>query len=471
MANKFRLIVATFLMLVFADAARAATYFVSGTGSDSNPGTSIDKPFRNISQAAFRTQPGDFVFVMNGTYSSFLVPNAGTSSAYITYAAYPGHKPVIRLTSTDYWGIGVVAGRNYIVIDGFEVIGVANTLTLEQAKARPASDPAISSFCIVVGGNPGDPTTHHVVVQNNRVSYCGGTGIDAQHSDYVYVLNNVVYGTSWWSRMGGSGISIYEATDSDSNTGYKILVMNNTVYNNAQYLTSVGLGIDVITDGQGILIDDNMNTQNAPHVPYRGRTLIANNIAFNNGSAGILTFLSSNVDIINNTSYMNNTVLNRGEIGAIDSNAITIRNNILYAGKSKAVSQLGNATNVTWDTNLQFGGNARAITGPSDIFVDPLFVNPSIDPAVANFMLKAGSLAIDSGSSLLAPDKDFAGVPRPQGLKIDRGAFEFSGSTPLPQPTATPAPAPTATPRPTVTPTPAPTPKWPGPKRPRSRSR
>jgi hypothetical protein len=39
--------------------------------------------------------------------------------------------------------------------------------------------------------------------------------------------------------------------------------------------------------------------------------------------------------------------------------------------------------------------------------------------------LKAGCPAIDSGSSTLAPAADIAGTPRPQGVRVDVGAYEF----------------------------------------------
>jgi hypothetical protein len=83
-------------------AAAAATWYVSGTGRDSNSGTTLQAPFAALQHAADLTSPGDTVMVLNGTY---VVPckgcgvlnsyNSGTAAAPITYRAYPGQKPVI----------------------------------------------------------------------------------------------------------------------------------------------------------------------------------------------------------------------------------------------------------------------------------------------------------------------------------------------------------------------------------------
>jgi hypothetical protein len=57
--------------------------------------------------------------------------------------------------------------------------------------------------------------------------------------------------------------------------------------------------------------------------------------------------------------------------------------------------------------------------------VDPRFV----DADYFNFHLKADSPAIDAGSTDRAPEIDFKGKPRPQGGKVDIGAYEFMPTT------------------------------------------
>ena len=83
--------------------AAAKTYYVSGLGSDSNDGLSRTAAFRTLQHAAAVTQPGDTVYVMNGTYTNSCagcdvldISTAGTQDRWITYKAYPGQNPIIR---------------------------------------------------------------------------------------------------------------------------------------------------------------------------------------------------------------------------------------------------------------------------------------------------------------------------------------------------------------------------------------
>ncbi len=56
-----------------------------------------------------------------------------------------------------------------------------------------------------------------------------------------------------------------------------------------------------------------------------------------------------------------------------------------------------------------------------NIAADPLFANAG----AGDFRLLAGSPCVDSGTAANAPDMDMNGTPRPQGQRIDMGAYEF----------------------------------------------
>ena len=72
---------------------------------------------------------------------------------------------------------------------------------------------------------------HHLIFRNNIVHDYPGAGIGTSYADYVTVQQNIVYNTSWWSKWGTSGISIYELqnTDTDSDRDYHNFVLNNVV--------------------------------------------------------------------------------------------------------------------------------------------------------------------------------------------------------------------------------------------------
>lgn len=77
----------------------ANTYYMSPTGSDSNPGT-IASPFKTLTKLTSVLSAGDIGYVRGGTYQStagngasthFQINNlTGTSGANIYILAYPG---------------------------------------------------------------------------------------------------------------------------------------------------------------------------------------------------------------------------------------------------------------------------------------------------------------------------------------------------------------------------------------------
>jgi hypothetical protein len=85
--------------------------------------------------------------------------------------------------------------------------------------------------------------------------------------------------------------------------------------------------------------------------------------------------------------------------------------------------------NLFWSSSGSPSASLIGKTGAHDKKADPLFVNPSVDPAVADFHLKAGSPAIDAGTTVGAPAIDFDGNPRPAGAGIDIGAYEYGAGS------------------------------------------
>jgi hypothetical protein len=413
-------------------AASATTWYVSGTGSDENAGTKITAPFATLQHAANLTAPGDTVMVLNGTYGVpctqcdvLDINTSGTADAPITYRAYPGQSPVINFKNG--W-TGISINANYIVISGFNVGGgrAMVTLAYAQANATNLSNYLTSANGIVVGCGSGQ-TFSHVVIQNNVVHDAPGAGIATCYADYITIAHNSSYMNAYWSPYANSGISIWEMRDTDSNTGYKNFVLDNVSYENREYIPFYEAG--TITDGNGIIVDDNKNTQ-SNNVAYGGRTLVANNIAYLNGGSGIHTYASAHVDIVFNTTYENNRTpnLNEGNIFANSGTDVNILNNILYAAPDFTYySTYNNASNVVYDYNILYSttpvkSEKSVAPGPHDIVADPKLTAA----ASYNFALKSGSPAIGSASSTDAPATDYVGNPRPTpGGGFDRGALQY----------------------------------------------
>ena len=115
----------------------------------------------------------------------------------------------------------------------------------------------------------GDPTiVTHVQIDNNTVSYMPGGGIQSCYADYITIQGNTVYGNANYSLYGESGISVYASQNSDTSTAIKNFIIDNTVYNNKEMVIETATGN--IGDGEGIIIDDNSNSQ-TNGIQYTGR--------------------------------------------------------------------------------------------------------------------------------------------------------------------------------------------------------
>jgi parallel beta-helix repeat protein len=414
--------------------AAATTWYVSGTGNDKHRGTSASQAFRHLQTAANVTQPGDTVLVLNGTYTPpchgcdvLDIVISGTQEAPITYRAAAGQTPLVSV-GLGWTGIHVDAA--YIVIDGFAIQGNAAAITYQYAWAhrKNLSNYRTSANGIFIDSGINGTTPHHITVRNNMVYDNPGCGLCTAYADYITIQNNIAYGNANWSPYAGSGISIWEMRDTDGYTGYKNYILDNVSYNNQEYIPFYESGH--ITDGNGIIVDDNKNTQ-SNNVAYGGRTLVANNIVYDNGGSGIHGYDSAHVDIVGNTAYMNNQTpsINEGQIFSNAGTDVNILDNIAYAPAGDwFYSAYHNDSTVLYDYNVLFSttigaGLSGSPIGPHDIVADPLLANP----ASGNFNLATGSPAISSAIPGLLPSTDFAGNPRPSpGGGYDRGALQYS---------------------------------------------
>lgn len=431
--------------IAFAFNSFATDYYVSPSGINDNSANrgSLSLPFQTIQYAANRTNPGDNVFIMNGTYNStngplLTINRSGNASNYITFKPLAGHTPLLT-ASGNVWD-AVVIDASYIIFEGLEMEGNNANLTLSGAQtsynqsktANPTFNANFNTNAISVAktGNP-----HHIVIKNCKVHDFPAGGIGVGGADYITIEGNTVYNNSWYTMYATSGISILGPKPIDAVTTYKIIIRGNICYGNKTQIVwrRSQFGVDQLSDGNGIIIDANNGTQGT--ILYTGRTLVENNVSYNNGGGGVHAYEAGRVDIINNTTYNNGTVVGYPEIDGQDSEDIKIFNNIMYArtGGNCNANDIG----AIYDHNIYFNGPSFK-NGTNDIIANPRFVNLALD-ATANFRLSDISPAINSGSNVTGQfsSTDILGTTRPNGTRPDRGAYEFTG-TPAIIPTFTP---------------------------------
>jgi hypothetical protein len=464
-------------------------YYVSALiGSDSNNGSET-APFETINRAISLVNPGDTIFVMNGTYQNdgygtvdtttntnmnnnhvVTINKSGTAGAYITLKNYPGHTPIIQFDGRG--GIVISNDMNYIIIEGFEVVGPGASITYAEAyadrqyKVLAASDPNDDinynhTYFSGKGIWGGYGAHHHIIIRNNIVHDTVGSGIRFNDSDHITIENNEVYNTTWWTSSASSAVVFAEtiaSSEVDNGTDVKMVMRGNLVYNNWNripfYVTQLPdnsgntnpnygtANYNSILDGQGLYVtrsDDN----------YNGTFLFENNVCVNNGKNGINfdNSLGASAIIQNNTLYYNGvheiiqdiSVANgnpghRGQkVGGIKANKVqnvTVANNIVVTRDNLfSAIELPNISgsrpvlnNIFLNGKLPSGDNGvpyNFISCCNMIDVDPLFtevpstVNGAIDISQANFQLTENSPAINAGDSAYSPTDDFLGNPRP----------------------------------------------------------
>jgi hypothetical protein len=422
--------------------APAVTYYVSGSGSDSANGLSTATAFLTLQHAANLTQPGDTVYVMNGTYTNSCptcdvldIYNPGTPNNWITYQAYPGQTPQISFNGWE--AIFFEPTAAYIEVNGFSILGNNYNVTLQQALNQSTTnpDPAFDGNCISADGRQGTAAVrpNHLRILNNVIGACGGAGVGTAWSDYVTISGNTIYDSAWYSIYGASAISTWQNWNSDSSTGYRMVITGNRIFGNQELIPVYSNG--EITDGEAIIVDSTRNSAYQPSIglsPYTGRTLIANNVIYANGSAAIEVFESDHVDVVNNSSYqdvINPPLTGCGEMNLNQASDVNVINNIFYSatGQNPVAVVPRTTSSIVLNYNLYYNGtNAGDVAnGPNDLTADPLYLDPADSNRFSVLLsVSPSSPAAGSGTSYLAPSTDFAGSPRPGSKGYDRGAYQ-----------------------------------------------
>lgn len=432
------------------------SYYVSPTGKDSNDGRSEKTAFADPQTAINIAKPGDIIVLMNGNYSNNRTGDAnqiavasfvrsGAPAAWITLKSYPGHNPKILCYGRD--GVRISQGTKYTsrespllsYIEVRELYFKGNSEEVLKANSSElgTSTPKTETTGILIDATYA-PTRmyHHIRVADCTVEYCGADGIFASAVDYLTVENNILryncFTSAHWLMSGFSCVMYSDFDKVDNAT--KILVRGNQAYGN-QCKVYKKTGPFKIYNGNGILFDANSEDYLLPDF-YLGRTLVQNNLVYGNGGGAIQMWGCHRIDVVNNTMYYNGITpeLKWGNMGFEYCKDIRVINNIVVAQDDRPLdfwvfdNPDRDTSKIVRINNLYYGGARPNIKGKGDIVADPLFVNASLDSAVADFRLKTGSPAINTGYSGIEclPIIDVAGKLRKgKGKGLDRGAYNF----------------------------------------------
>ena len=81
----FRSYLVTMMVLSLTATVGGTTYYVSPTGSNGNPGTSLPLAWQTVVYAAQQVNPGDTVLISPGFYLGYVDVKGGTAGNRVTY--------------------------------------------------------------------------------------------------------------------------------------------------------------------------------------------------------------------------------------------------------------------------------------------------------------------------------------------------------------------------------------------------
>ncbi len=223
------------VLILFASislfAQSGATFYVSTSGSDSNPGT-YSQPWLTMQHAANTATAGATVYVMGGVYNAYVsFPNSGTAGEPITFLSYPVlngttlQGAVIDGTGLTVSGtqclITISGARSYITVSGFEI------RNLSSSKGLPCG-------ILFTGSGTGVQILNNLVHNINMSATGNGGGILVYGTSTTPITQLVVSGNELYALQTGTTESL---TVAGNVTHFQIA--NNLIHDNDN------IGIDV----------------------------------------------------------------------------------------------------------------------------------------------------------------------------------------------------------------------------------
>jgi hypothetical protein len=397
-------------------------YIDSLHGSDDNPGTTPDAPWRTLDRInAMALGPGDTVYLARGSTwtgdgssaGTLSISGTGAPARPITVQAYgAGARPVLRNPG------GASPNPSRVVVVRAPYVIVKDLLV------RDARD----------GGIYLVESAHHTQVLNNEATAVGiGVVVTSQYNlidgNYAHDLTMVVDDPAPDNDYGAQGVGLRAP--------------NNEIAHNV-FVNCLAPSHDYGTDGGAIEMFGTVDNTSIHHntafndndfIEAGGGSasniVVGYNLIIQSGPAIKLQAGGSFASKFQNFMFVNNDVVDASAEGAYSlfyiygtlsgPSPFLVANNIFYLNNYRMLVQ--GDTHFLHDRNIYyFTGQPAALNIPlngAERIVDPMFANIKS----GNFHLQKGSPAIDAGFRT-AYSRDLAGSPVPSGSAPDIGALE-----------------------------------------------
>ncbi len=366
--------------------AQPATYYVSTSGNNGNPGT-IASPWRTIQHAANLATAGDTVYIRQGVYNEIVTLQAsGTAAAPVIFSSYPGELVTVDgaglAIPNGEWGLFTIQDLDYITIEGFEirnftsnntdepigiyVSGAGNNIRILNNHihdiATTASGCASAALGVAIYGSSGTASINNLLLSGNEVDHlttgCSeSVALDGNVENFT-VSNNLIHDNDniGIDVAGFYGVSPNPSLDQarsgilSGNTVYNITSNYNPAYGTPLPNNSYGADGIYIDGGTQVVVERNLvhnadigieaASENKGHVT--SYVTVRNNVIYSNNSVGISIGGYANADTVGGSDHItivNNTLFNDGSANS-DNGEFQVQysatnnifeNNILYA--------------------------------------------------------------------------------------------------------------------------------------------
>lgn len=370
--------------------------WVDAAAAGSEADGSAERPYATLQAAVDRSQAGDMIRVRPGVYRDRVFipkPRGGRPDAWLVLVSDVPHAAVLAPRSEH--SVIHIEGASYVEVNGFA-----------------ATNPAEGNCLYAARGD------HHRFV-GNYVYECGGGGVSTNGTDHAHFEGNVAVATSKRSIWQTSGLSVFQPRAAQLPPGAKP-ELRNVVRRNVAFLNdnlTLKPKEKVVTDGNGIILDDFHNKQlGSKSPPYPHKTLVEHNLVFGNGGAGIRALLADHITVQYNTSYHNDRVSKprgpgRSEIGAVLSGDLVWRGNIVVGRPARGPNHV----------IFQFGSGAVEYTG--NVFYEPRPGRPIAE-------LQSGAVGPDARQNVIGREPVFTRAVLDETADFTLVALEGSDTAP-----------------------------------------
>ena len=385
------LAVAASIALVCSPWLRAAEYFVSPTGDDSQAGT-LASPWKTVAKGAATAVAGDTVYVRGGVYQERItLSRSGTPGSRITLRNHPGEVPVLDGGGQTVGGQTAmidVAGRDYVTISGFEIRNLTTSVNSQTPLGILVDGAAIGveiEGCEIhsIENNGSNGNAHGILVSGNHSTPISGLVIRD------CLIRNLVLGNSEALVVNGNvdGFEVRGNTVRDCNN----------------------IGIDFIGfEGTGptVALDQARNGICADNLVHGCSTI--SNPAYGTWScAGIYVDGGRDIIIERNRVYSNDIGIElASEHAGRATENITVRNNLVWRNEYGGIFTGGYNGSVGSTENCVVTGNT-------------LFENDSAEDGNGELYVRYKTYGLEVKNNIL--------LANDQGLVISRISTDTSG--------------------------------------------